>query len=306
MLQERQQLLLCLLNILGGEVSHTDFQKLLFLYTREFQAEPTYDFVPYKFGGFSFTSCADKRRLVDNGYIDAEESTWRLTKAGRAKARPDHPTAVALHKFTRAYGKLRGDPLLKHVYQHFPYYATRSEIANDIIHDHATLERIRQSAPAKRPAGVLTIGYEGKTLETYLNQLLGESVTLLCDVRRNPISRKYGFSKSTLSSACEKIGISYEHLPELGIASEERQELRTQSDYDALFSEYEQTQLPKQTAALTKLIGWLKEGQRLALTCFELHPQQCHRHCVAEALAARIGKSLKIRHLEEACPVNAS
>ena len=305
MLQERQQLLLCLLNALGGEVSHTDFQKLLFLYTREFETEPTYDFVPYKFGGFSFTSYADKRRLVDHGYLDDEENTWRLTNVGRSKASPDHPTAVALHKFTRAYGELRGAPLLKHVYGSFPYYATRSEIATEIIHDVTTLERIRQSKPSKRPAGLLTIGYEGKTLETYLNQLLRESVTMLCDVRRNPISRKFGFSKSTLSSACEKIGIRYEHLPELGIASEERQELHTQADYDSLFNEYEHNQLPKQTAALTKLLGLLKEGQRLALTCFELHPQQCHRHCVAEALAARIGKSMTIRHLEEACPVNA-
>ena len=49
----------------------------------------------------------------------------------------------------------------------------------------------------------------GKCLETYLNQLLRAGVTLLCDVRRNPLSRKYGFSKSTLSHAC---AVSYTHL----------------------------------------------------------------------------------------------
>ncbi|HEY5910000.1 MAG TPA: DUF488 family protein [Verrucomicrobiae bacterium] len=305
MLQERQRLLLCLLNALDGEVSQTDFQKLLFLYTREFQSEPSYDFVPYKFGGFSFTSYADKGRLIDHGYLEADEAAWRLTAAGRARAKPDHPTAVALHKFCRTYSKLRGEALLKHVYARFSYYATRSEVAGQIIQDADTLARIRQSTPQKRTPGLLTIGYEGKTLETFLNQLLRESVTMLCDVRRNPISRKFGFSKSTLSSACEKIDIRYEHVPELGIASGERQELHTQADYDALFDEYERTQLPKQTAALSKLIGWLKEGHRMALTCFELDPQQCHRHCVAEALAARIGKSLTVRHLEEACPANA-
>jgi uncharacterized protein (DUF488 family) len=301
MLPERQQLLLCLLNALGGEVLHTDFQKLLFLFTREFQAEPAYDFVPYKFGGVSFTSYADKRRLIDHGYLDADDLAWRLSSSGRTKAKPDHATAVALHKFCRAYGKLRGEPLLANLYRRFPYYATRSEIAARIIHDAKTREMIQKANPPKRNAGLLTIGYEGKTLEGYLNQLLQESVTLLCDVRRNPISRKFGFSKSTLSNACQNVGIRYEHLPELGIASEERQELRTQADYDALFADYERKQLPKQTAALTKLISWMKEGHRVALTCFELHPQQCHRHCVAEALANRVGKSLKIHHLEEVC-----
>ena len=51
---------------------------------------------------------------------------------------------------------------------------------------------------------------------SYLNLLLTNSVTLLCDVRRNALSRRYGFSKSTRSKACEGVGIRYEHLPELG------------------------------------------------------------------------------------------
>ena len=75
-------------------------------------------------------------------------------------------------------------------------------------------------------------------------------MTLLCDVRRNPLSRKYGFSKSTLSKACGNVGIRYEHLPELGIASEQRQELTTQADYDALFEVYERKDLPLQSEAL--------------------------------------------------------
>ena len=102
---------------------------------------------------------------------------------------------------------------------------------------------------------MVTIGYEGRSLEVYLNLLLKNSVTLLCDVRRNPLSRKYGFSKRTLSNACESVGIRYEHLPELGIASEKRRELDTQAHYDALFAEYERKSLPQQRAALDKISG---------------------------------------------------
>ena len=122
-------------------------------------------------------------------------------------------------------------------------------------------------------------------------------MTLLCDVRRNPLSRKYGFSKKTLGKACEGVGIRYEHLPELGIDSEERCELVTQADYDALFAEYERKSLPKQTEALARIRGWIKEGERVALTCFELLPHQCHRHCVAEALALGAGKEWVAVHL---------
>jgi hypothetical protein len=304
MLQERQQLLLHLLQALGSEVGHTDFQKLLFLFTREFQTEPSYDFVPYKFGGFSFTSYADKRRLIERGLLEADDGAWRLTSSGRAKAKPDHPTAVALHKFCRTYGQLRGDALLANIYRRYPYYATRSEIAEKVVYDAKARHRIAKATPPKRGAGLLTIGYEGKTLEAFLNQLLQESVSLLCDVRRNPLSRKYGFSKSTLTHACENVDVQYEHLPELGIASEDRQDLRTQADYDALFAEYERHHLPKQTVALSKVTRWIRDGQRVALVCYELIPEQCHRHCVAEAIAARIGKSLHVRHLEEVCRKN--
>jgi len=71
-------------------------------------------------------------------------------------------------------------------------------------------------------------------------------VTILCDVRRNALSRKYGFSKKTLGNACQNLGIRYEHLPELGIASARRKELHTQADYDRLFSAYEEDTLKHQ------------------------------------------------------------
>jgi len=68
MLFQRQRLLLTLLNGLGESVAPRDFQKLLFLYTKEWETTPSFEFVPYRFGCFSFTSYADKRRLVDAGF----------------------------------------------------------------------------------------------------------------------------------------------------------------------------------------------------------------------------------------------
>ena len=292
MLFDRQKRLLALVDALGGEVGNLDFQKLLFLYCREVEGTPAYEFVPYKYGGFSFTSYADKRRLITQGLLADEELVWKLTPTGKRMASIAPLVKIQMTKFSKRHASLRGDALVAEAYRRHPYYAIRSEMAGRILAgDDLALMAITAARPAASQPGLCTIGYEGRTLEDYLNRLIQDGVTILCDVRRNPLSRKYGFSKRTLSNACEGVGIRYEHLPELGIASEERRELHTQADYDALFAVYERETLPKQAKALGKIRAWIEAGERVALTCFEKLPQQCHRHCVAEALEGKMQKT---------------
>lgn len=294
---ERQRLLLTLLDALRGPVSNLDFQKLLFLYTQECEKQPTYEFVPYKFGAFSFTSYADKRRLTEASLLVDDDQRWELSDAGRKIARENAVSPLVVAGFCRRHSSLRGNALIAEQYTRYPYYATRSEIVSTVLTDAESLKRVSEARPSKSKPGLLTIGYEGRSLEAYLNLLLKSSVTILCDVRRNPLSRKYGFSKKTLSNACNGVGIRYEHLPELGIDSEERRDLKTQADYDALFAEYERSSLPKQQESIGKIREWVKSGERVALTCFELLPHQCHRHCVAEALINSGGKEFAAIHL---------
>jgi uncharacterized protein (DUF488 family) len=86
-------------------------------------------------------------------------------------------------------------------------------------------------------------------------------------------------------------------MPALGIASDKRRELETQADYDALFAEFARESLPQQGAALETILAWVRAGERVVLTCFERLPQQCHRHCVAEALERLGGAKFTARHL---------
>jgi len=193
---------------------------------------------------------------------------------------------------------LRGDALVGESYRRHPYYAIRSEVADRVLAgDKLALLAINAVRPAPTQPGLCTIGYEGRSLECYLNRLIQDGVTHLCDVRRNAFSRKYGFSKGTLSKACEGVGIRYEHTSQLGIASEERRELHAQADYDALFAAYKRENLPRQSEALAQIYTWVKAGARVALTCFEALPQQCHRHCVAEALAQQYGTEMQAVNL---------
>jgi len=86
MLFDRQKHLLALLSALGGRVDNLDFQKLLFLYCQEMESAPVYEFVPYKFGAFSFTSYADRRKLIEGGLLASDEHNWELSPEGRKAA----------------------------------------------------------------------------------------------------------------------------------------------------------------------------------------------------------------------------
>ena len=68
----------------------------------------------------------------------------------------------------------------------------------------------------ERGQQMIGIGYEGCDLAEFIERLRLSSVTLLVDVRLNPISRKRGFSKTALSGALADAGIAYDHMRSLG------------------------------------------------------------------------------------------
>ena len=127
----RQKTLLGLLNTFHGRLPRIDFQKYLFLYTQEFEQEPSFEFVPYKFGSFSFQSYADKRRLLEIGALE-ESDDWRLSKDFRTRDLFDQQS---FDLFYKKYSALKGDRLVQDIYRRYPYYAINSEIAPRLMTD---------------------------------------------------------------------------------------------------------------------------------------------------------------------------
>jgi hypothetical protein len=280
----RQKLLLALTEALGGHASAVDFQKLLFLYAKDWEEEPTFQFVPYRFGCFSFQSYVDRHALIHKGaLIEGEDQGWHLTN----KAKPFLPRDLVakLRLFVTQAVPERGDALVARTYRDAPFYASRSEIVERVIPDPKERTRLWEKTGEAADPVLFTIGYEGDDIDGYLNRLIRNQVRVLCDVRKNPLSRKPGFSKTKLSRYCERVGILYRHLPDLGIPGNRRRQLNSQADYDQLFAEYEAEDLPQQSAAVDELFGLLREHSRIALTCFEKEPHCCHRHCIAEKMA---------------------
>lgn len=273
-------------------MSNIEMQKYLFLFTKEYERVPSYDFIPYRFGCFSFQSYADRRKLIEFGVL-ANRDGWNLVEDDEALD-PDVEAKAA--QLVKKYGGYRGDELVKLVYQKYPYYAIRSEISERLMDQNDRL-KIESQKPSDNTPMFFTIGYEGQSFEHYINRLITNNVKLLCDVRKNPLSRKYGFSKKTLSETVEKMGIAYLHIPELGIVSDKRSHLETKEDYNKLFAEYENTTLRSELNALDRLANLVSEYGRVAITCFEAEHCMCHRSMVSKNLAQRSDWQYEIAHI---------
>jgi uncharacterized protein (DUF488 family) len=290
----RRKILLALLEACGGELISTDMEKLLFAYCAESEIN-YYDFFPYKYGCFSFLSYQDKRVLTKQGFL-ADEEHFNLRKSIEHLNLLDSAEQKRIESFAGRMKNMRGRNLVRHIYVNHPYYAIRSEIKEKIL-NAKELRVVESSANTDRSICLMTVGYEGKTIDAYINTLIQNNVALVVDVRRNPISMKYGFSKTRFRKYLDHAGIEYEHIPALGIESSQRKNLETEKDYKVLFNKYVAESLPHRTEELQQIKDLINEHRRVALTCFEADPESCHRHKITEHLQTTKKWSIPIKHL---------
>lgn len=296
----RRKVLLSLLEVFGGELEKIRLQKLLLLLNK-YQEKPSYDFVPYKYGCYSFQANADLFTMSKYKQVEqnSSETSWiRIEKESYIKAlRKKDKEALSMLK--RAFSKKTKDELVKLTYQRYPYYAINSEIVNNVLDtkDLDKVNKIKEVSSQNNEICLFTIGYEGITLETYLNNLIKKGIKALIDVRKNPLSMKYGFSKNQLKKACESVKIDYYHFPEVGIVSDKRKKLETQNDYDKLFNIYKKENLKKTKEVQKEIFNILLKHKRIALTCFEANICQCHRKPLAEAICSLPNFNYNMKHI---------
>lgn len=275
---KRQRLLLAMAQELNEPVSATDFQKIMFLYMMR-TGRNDYEFVPYRFGPYSFQLAQDFETLRRTGFLS--DVTHRI------KPIQHIPESEAV--ITGPLPSERGDDLKRRAYRACPYYTVNSEIIPRLFVDcpeekeQLFLERERLKQNEKV---LFTIGYEGRSIESFYNVLIENDVHVLCDVRKNAYSRKFGFSKEELKQVTPVLKIKYTVFPELGIESEKRQSLDTIEDYNNLFLSYKET-LPDRAIELNRLYRVFQEEGRIALMCFEKEPQMCHRHIIRDYLCEK-------------------
>ena len=273
---------MALVQELGGHIPASDLHALLFLYCHEFMEHNRYyDFIPQAGGPHSLQAQADKETLVNKGCLELSEDWVTQDGIERFAVPLDFFEKIAIQELKNTWQERTSEALRTHLSNSYPEYFTNANNTSDEPLDPT----------------FYTIGYEGLSPEAYLGKLLENNVKLLCDVRKNAFSQKYGFSKKELKDALEKVGIGYRHIPDLGIVSEKRQELNTPQDYRTLFEEYEAQTLSTQQDKLDLLVRLLDEHTRIAITCFEADVYCCHRSRVASALKQRENFNVPIKHL---------
>lgn len=283
------------MQLFGGELDKIRLQKLLFLLGR-MQQEPVYDFVPYKFGCYSFSANADLTAMVKHEQLIETEHSFQLKIQDNYTALLKDRDRNLLSLTKRLYGEMNAEALMKHTYIKYPYWAVNSIKAEELL-DNEGYCKVKNQLVLKEQTVLFTIGYEGLSVEEYFNRLLQNGIVLLIDVRNNPLSMKYGFSKSQLSRFCSNLGIKYLHLPEVGIESAKRRELNTQKDYDELFEDYRLHNLTHTIKTQQEILQYLQMHKRIAITCFEANICQCHRLHLAQAVAALPGFEYEIKHI---------
>jgi len=290
----RQRLILILLKLAGGCLSKMDLQKLLFL-AHQKAGFTYYGFVPYRYGCYSFQAASDLESLQTLGWLELREKDIKLLRELPFDKGLKINETNEIIRFMRNYRRYRSRKLVQYVYKQYPYYAVKSKMACDVLSKDA-FERIEKERRriSSQESMLFTIGYEGVSFEEYANMLVRNDIRLLCDVRKNPISRKFGFSKGALSTILPKLGIKYLHIPGLGIVSDKRKQLKTEDDYRHLFDDYRRS-LPQKQTYLQDLVKLIDSYKRIALTCFEKFPTLCHRHCISDYLQAK--KGVKVVHL---------
>src|SRR6185437_10592933 len=108
-------------------LSATQVQKYAFLLREETflgRDATFYEFLPYKFGAYSFAAQREIEALTKYGYIESSASSLAVTRLGKAEANhADSDTARAVRAIVSKYGKTPVRALLKDVYARYPWYA---------------------------------------------------------------------------------------------------------------------------------------------------------------------------------------
>jgi len=132
------------------------------------------------------------------------------------------------------------------------------------------------------------IGHSNRSLEFFVQLLLGYDIQRLVDVRTVPRSRHNPqFNRETLPLDLNHVGIAYTHMSGLGgLRHAQKDSINTgwQNSSFRGYADYMQT--PEFEENLQKLITLAKK-ETVAFMCAEAVPWRCHRSLIADALTVR-------------------
>ena len=135
------------------------------------------------------------------------------------------------------------------------------------------------------PAKIVSLGYERRSIDELVGILSGYGVAKLLDIRELPLSRRKGFSKSTLSVHLEEAGIEYLHLRAAG--NPYRKHKASIGRCLQLYTRY-----LEKNPEIVEALALELSNKPIAVFCYEREHECCHRSILLKAL--QCGHSVKV------------
>jgi uncharacterized protein (DUF488 family) len=146
---------------------------------------------------------------------------------------------------------------------------------------------------------IWTIGHSTRTIDEFISLLQANQIRLLVDVRSLPGSKRYPqFNKETLVDSLGKVGIRYEHFPELGGRRKAKRESKNTAWRNASFRGYaDYMETEEFRKGVKRLLELAADAGRIAIMCAEAVWWRCHRSLVSDYLKAR---GIEVIHILDA------
>lgn len=300
----RQKVLLACVECFSEGIAVEQLDRYMFKIVRSMDNK-IYDFVPYKGSCTSFLLDSDVQSLHTHGILQFVPC-WPGSGEYTLKVTDKYALVHFLSKLKSGdadvVARLCGNGIYtvdwewyNYLYFEDLFYARDGEIIKKYFDERnanklGEMILLNERMSKQSEGNLFTVGYEGLSIDAFLNLLLREKIDVVCDVRWNGWSHKYGFSVRLLEWLLRKVGIEYRDCSSLGIESKRRKGLKMQRDYDRLLDEYEGQVLTRHEEELKDIIGLLvKKGKRVSLMCFEGDPKRCHRTRIANVLRGMLG-----------------
>ena len=146
---------------------------------------------------------------------------------------------------------------------------------------------------------IWTIGHSTRKINDFISLLEESGIKLVADVRLLPGSKRYPqFNKEALADSLGKVGIRYEHLPELGGRRKPKPDSPNTGWRNESFRGYaDHMETDEFRKGIERLGDFANEAGPTAIMCAEAVWWRCHRGLISDFLKAR---GIEVTHILDA------
>lgn len=271
-------------------ISLIRLHKLMFLFFKS-TGTAYYDFIPNKYGCYSICLHNDQEALIKQEVVietkgESPFSSFLSVDIHRIELDSillKNEDSTVLDTLIVDNEHKTDDDLLEGIYKAYPFYGIRSLIIDRFTSDQVFMNKIQtiRDQVKSTPRFLYTIGYEGLSIDRFVQLLILQNIKTLVDVRKNAFSMRPEFRKKNLEMALSEAGIQYYLMPEVGIPSSNRKEFLPSGKRCDLFMWYVENTLPL-CEEYASVVAELVSRENVALMCYEKDPKDCHRSLFAE------------------------